>query len=164
MPTKPSGTFTFATEDEFSTGPASGEDTKVEQPLGSTQGFIPGLEASAQGVNYAFNIIGAWTGWLEGGSDTGGANAHIVETNSDGRAIIDRVNVGGISHPSNVLQVINTSTSGGCAVMTRARSSVLPVIELTDDSSGTPQRGTMYMPALPDPVSAIGGDVWYSET
>lgn len=163
MPIKPSATFTFATDNTFSTGPATGQPTKLPQPLGTTQGFVPGNEAQSEGLNYALNITGAWTGWLEGGSDTGGADAHIVETDSTGRTIIDRVNVGGISHPSNVFQVINTSTSGGCAVMTRARSSVLPVIELTDDSSGTPVRGTMYMPALPNPTGSLGGDVWYSE-
>jgi hypothetical protein len=86
MATKPSESFTFSTDANFSSGPASGNPTKVN-PAGypsNLQGFIPGLEYAAELRNKLFNIIGQWTGWLFAGSSAGAANAHIVETDTSG--------------------------------------------------------------------------------
>lgn len=86
MATKPTVPFTWSTDANFSSGAASGNPTKVD-PAGwptNLQGFVPGVAIVAEFVNKLFNNLGLWTGWLNSGSSTGAADAHIVETNGAG--------------------------------------------------------------------------------
>lgn len=92
MATKPSDAFTFSTDANFGSGPASGNPTKVNPPgwPSNLQGFIPGLKYIAEYRNKLFNVLGQWTGWLLAGSSAGAADAHIVETDaSGGTAVVD---------------------------------------------------------------------------
>lgn len=98
MATKPaSHTFTFSTDGNFSSGPASGNPTKVA-PAGwpsNLQGFVPGLEYAAEYRNYLWNKMGDWTGWLNAGSSAGGADAHIVEVDASGNTALREIDLVG---------------------------------------------------------------------
>lgn len=88
MATKPSGdvTFTWATDVNFSSGPAAGNPTKVN-PAGWTvvaQGAIPGNGIVAEFTNKVRNVLGQWTGWLDAGSSTDAGDAHILEVDAAG--------------------------------------------------------------------------------
>lgn len=88
MATKPSGdvTFTWATDVNFSSGPAAGNPTKVN-PAGWTvvaQGAIPGNGIVAEFTNKVRNVLGQWTGWLDAGSGVGDNAAHILEVDAEG--------------------------------------------------------------------------------
>lgn len=88
MATKPAGdvTFTWATDANFSSGPAAGNPTKVN-PAGWTvvaQGAIPGNGIVAEFTNKVRNVLGQWTGWLDAGSNIGDNAAHILEVDGNG--------------------------------------------------------------------------------
>lgn len=85
MAVKPGVSFSFATDANFGSGPASGNPTKIS-PASLPQGFIPGIGVNAEGVNFLENINGLWTVWVLAGSTAAGLDAHIVETNGAGQA------------------------------------------------------------------------------
>lgn len=88
MATKPTQTFTFATDANFTSGPATGNPTKVTPPA-PAQGFVPGDAIAAEYVNFHTNIMGQWIDqWLIAGSSTAGLDAHLVETNANGNTAI----------------------------------------------------------------------------
>lgn len=87
MAVKPTQDFTFSSDLNFSSGPASGNPTKVN-PAGwpaVVQGFVPGAGIAAEHQNTVNNNLGLWTGWLLAGSNLAGLDAHIVETNGVGQ-------------------------------------------------------------------------------
>jgi len=95
MATKPATIFTFATDANFGSGPASGFPTKII-PGSLTQGFIPGSGINAEWVNYLFNVCGQWlTDWLDLGSPVATLDAHIVETDANGKTNVGALEVGG---------------------------------------------------------------------
>lgn len=95
MAAKPIQIYTFATDLNFGTGPATGSPTKIV-PASPLQGFIPGTGIAAEHVNYLFNITGQWiTDWLDLGSSLPGLDAHLVETDSLGVAELAGLEVGG---------------------------------------------------------------------
>jgi hypothetical protein len=128
MATKPTGaTFTFSTDANFSSGPASGHPTKV-QPAGwptNLQGFVPGLAYMAEFRNFLFNRLGQWTQWLEAGSSQADADAHIVETDATGKMAVANADVDGIL------------AAGELDVITEARISGSLKIESSLTISGT---------------------------
>jgi len=97
MATKPSTSdvFSWSTDTNFTSGPASGNPTKVDPTGWPTvlQGFIPATGIAAEYVNRALNALGTWTSWLNSGSSAGAADAHIVETDSAGDAGVQNLNV-----------------------------------------------------------------------
>lgn len=112
MATKPSGdvTFTWATDVNFSSGPAVGNPTKVD-PAGWTvvaQGAVPGNGIVAEFTNKVRNVLGQWTGWLDSGSFAGGVDAHLVETDVDGRAELEHAIVAESLLPLTALNFIET--------------------------------------------------------
>jgi len=87
MATKPTDTFTWATDTNYTTAPDTGTATKVN-PTGwpaVAEGFIPGTGAIAVMMNKVLNVLGQWTGWLNSGSSAGVADAHIIESDSVGK-------------------------------------------------------------------------------
>ena len=86
MAVKPTVSFTWSTDANFSSGPASGNPTKVNPPGFPTnlQGMVPGDAVDAEHVNTLYNNLGLWTGWLDAGANDGGADAHIVESDASG--------------------------------------------------------------------------------
>lgn len=61
---KPSSTFTWATDANFSTGPRSGQPTTVTPLAGElAQGFIPGSAFPSEWANYILKIAGEWVVW-----------------------------------------------------------------------------------------------------
>ena len=88
MPTKPTSTYTHATDATFGAGPAAGNQTKAAL-VDPAQGFVPGSAVAAETVNELFNISGQWiTDWVSQGSTTADLDAHIVETDANGLASI----------------------------------------------------------------------------
>jgi hypothetical protein len=96
MATKPTDVFTWATDANFASGPASGNPTKVNPTGWPTvlKGFIPGVAIVAEFMNKALNVCGQWTQWGNAGSSTGAADAHVVETDAGGNSAVQgfRVN------------------------------------------------------------------------
>lgn len=100
MPTKPGTSLTFATDAAFSSGPASGLDTK-EAPTSLAQGFTPGDGIGAEEVNYLFNLVGVWIdSWLRLGSSAADGDAHIVETDSSGFTNVRQLGLSNIGTPA----------------------------------------------------------------
>ncbi len=83
---KPGTAFTWATDADFGSGPATGNPTKVNPPgwPNVTQGNVPDLTVVAEFQNTALNHIGLWVGWANEGSAAGAADAHLVETDASG--------------------------------------------------------------------------------
>lgn len=95
MATKPTESFTWATDASYGSGPDSGNPTKVNPPgyPAVVQGSVPGLGIIASFTNKIRNVLGDWTVWLLAGSSAGAQDAHLVETGSDGETSIRRVAV-----------------------------------------------------------------------
>lgn len=94
---KPANAFTWATAANYSSGVASGNPTKVA-PLGwpnVTEGFFPDTDIAAEVVQYVFNHVGLWCTWVFDGSPGGAADAHIVETDSNGDTRVQALALGG---------------------------------------------------------------------
>ncbi len=130
MATKPSVTFTFATDLNFSSGVASGQPTKIAAPT-PAQGFVPDTGIIPEYVNNVFNILGDWTGWLDSGTSAAATEARIVETDANGEAFIAAVDLGGTAFANAALTVnentaqtitsiFNNSVSGGTAITVNA--------------------------------------------
>jgi len=88
MATKPTESFTYATDATFTSAPDTGNPTKVNPPGWPVvaQGEVPALGVVAAFTNKIRNVLGQWTGWLLAGSSAGAADAHIVETAASGAA------------------------------------------------------------------------------
>lgn len=115
MPTKPLSTFTFATDANFSSGPATGNPVKVT-PTGAAQGYVPGDGIESETVNYLFNICGQWvTDWLAQGSNAADQDAHLVETDANGRISTALLTVGG--HASLAPSCTMVAPAGGGNVL-----------------------------------------------
>lgn len=101
MATKPTATFEWATDANFSTGVASGNPTKVNPPGFPVvrEGLIPDAELIPEYLNKILNICGDWTtNWVDLGSSAGAADAHIVETDSNGDTAVQGITVGPNDH------------------------------------------------------------------
>jgi len=108
MATKPTTSFTFATDANFTSGPYAGSATK-QAPVG-TEGFIPEDVVPAEVLNYMHNASGEWSGWLSAGSSTAITEAALVERDADGNTTILGVRCGGDAAELHVpLQVDSNS-------------------------------------------------------
>lgn len=76
---KPTDVPEWATDDDFTTGPAPvvGTPTKVDPTTLKNQGFIPGTAAAAQIMNWLLNRGGSWFKWLDGLVDDDGTVAQV---------------------------------------------------------------------------------------
>lgn len=95
MATKPTEKFTWATDALIAAGAALGLPTKVN-PAGwpnVVQGLVPGVGAAVGALNKTFNVLGQWSGWLYDGSSAGAADAHLVETDANGLAVLSQCRV-----------------------------------------------------------------------
>lgn len=129
MATKPSSTpAIWASNALYTTGPFIGSSSKVvPAPAVAAEGHRPGaaFPTPAEYENSQQNLITTWIkNWLSLGSSAGAADAHVVETNSAGRATLhgltvnDLVNevaaaVTGVGVATPALLVTNISGGGG---------------------------------------------------
>jgi len=125
MPTKPSSTFVWAKNPNYTVGPFIGSSTKLTDPQGSTEGSVPGDTIIAEYINQNFNITGNWlTDWLNQGSASADLDSHIVETDTDGASALAVLALGGTTasdfplfiskntgDPSTCIQGINDAGS-----------------------------------------------------
>lgn len=95
MATKPSTTIEWAELALYTQGSGSGYPTKLVDPLGPTQGSIPGKGVVAQFYNFNMHLLGKWTEWLDHGTSDPDIDAHIIETNANGTSKIATLEVGG---------------------------------------------------------------------
>ncbi len=113
MATKPTATFTHATNLNYSLGPAVGFPTKLPVP-DIPNGFVPGTGVSAEQVNQLINITGQWiTDWLALGSAASGLDAHLVETNALGAINTAAATFGGTAAALTPLVVGENSGAPG---------------------------------------------------
>ena len=82
----------WATLANYDTGPFIGQPMKVDPGVGiAASGHRPGaaFPTPAEYENYQQNLVTAsWIPWVNAGSSTGAADAHIVEANSVGRSAL----------------------------------------------------------------------------
>lgn len=68
MATKPSAPASWATDTNYTGGAENGTLTKVEPTSGrKAEGWEPGQELPAQGLNWHKNLVGQWTEYLDDG-------------------------------------------------------------------------------------------------
>ena len=83
MPTKPTVTFTLATNANYASGPFIGSATKVAPP--TADGYVPGVIIDAEHHNFVGNAAGQWiTDWVFLGTSAADEDAHLMETDSSG--------------------------------------------------------------------------------
>lgn len=109
MATKPVVSFTFATNANYTSGPQTGNPTKVV-PGDLLNGMIPGLGIPAAWHNYIWNISGQWSVWLLAGSDAPDLDAHLVETDASGYGSLAQLTLGGT--PSALQSLVVTQNTG----------------------------------------------------
>lgn len=115
MATKPATTFTHATDANIASGPAISLPTKVVPPT-PAQGFVPGNGISARMINWLFNVLGQWVGWLNSGSSAAGEDAHLVETDSTGKASVAGLVAGGTAAAFRAISATANTGAGASTV------------------------------------------------
>lgn len=136
MPVKPATTYTFATDPNFSSGPASGFPTKIV-PGSLAQGFIPGNGINAEWVNYLFNLTGTWiTDWIALGSSSADLDAHVIETDVNGKASIAALALGGTASASLPLEVDSNAATNTAEVSHGGASGFAALISSGSTNAG----------------------------
>jgi len=102
----------WATDATFSSGPRAGDNTKAGMAAAAAQGFVPGDTAKSPTLNEVLNMITGWLDWLNDGSSAADADAHIVETDSSGKASLKQLDVDWDGSGFGV-EVTGTQTGGG---------------------------------------------------
>lgn len=90
MATKPSTSQDWATDTNYSSGPASGNPTKVVVPSVG-QALVPGDNLIPEYINHQLNHLMDWTDWLLDGSSAGAADAHVLETDANGDTNVQNI-------------------------------------------------------------------------
>lgn len=139
MATKPATTFTHATDANFTGGPAIGNPTKIIPPT-PAQGLVPGTGGASEFVNWLFNVIGQWLGWLNSGSSAAGEDAHIVETDSTGQTNVAGVVAGGTAAAYRPIVATENSGAAGATIDATNNSNGFAVLG-TVNGSGAAIRG-----------------------
>ena len=93
MAIKPTITWQLATNTNYDQGPANGFPTKLPYP-DTANGQIPGSGIPGECLNYYLGGAGEWSQWLDAGSALGANDAHLVETDQQGKAIISALQCG----------------------------------------------------------------------
>lgn len=138
MPTKPSTTFTFATNANYTVGPFIGSATKVI-PGDIPNGFVPATGVVAEHANYMHHWSGAWiTDWLDQGSSANDVDAHIVETNSQGRASVAAATIGNSVSPNIALTVWENSGAPSFTIYARNDSGNNGIYSYVNGGTGVP--------------------------
>jgi hypothetical protein len=115
MATKPSVSFTFASDANFSSGPASGFPAKIVSPA-PAQGHVAGAPIICEYVNYYTNILGGWTVWLLAGSEDPDLDAHLVETDADGYGSLAQLTLGGTAAALQALVVTQNTGAQSASI------------------------------------------------
>lgn len=122
MPTKPGTTLKgWATDANYSTGPKSGSPTKQTIPDGvAAEGHRPGKTAptAAEYWNWWLNVLWLWIDWLRQGSAVGAANAHLLETGTDGRFQVEGIDVVAANTAARALKVDGPPGAGNAVFAT----------------------------------------------
>jgi hypothetical protein len=183
MPTKPGSAFVHATDANFSSGPASGNPTKLPVP-DTGQGYIPDTGIAAEHVNSVLNLIGIWlTDWVDQGTFDADEDAHIVETDGAGKIFVIQCEIGDAAKDATVLLANNASagdtaicTNFGtgrafratasaanglteAAVFTGTRNAPAPIVSFFKLGAGGHQRGSIFMTPQDAPSTIVDGDV-----
>lgn len=122
MATRPgSSPAEFATNATYVGGPAIkvGDPVKVAPPTNFYEdGFKVSDPFTAQWANYLWNQWSEWVVWTSQGSNAGGADTHIVETDANGRTTLKGATLTGNGGASGALIVSTSAATKGIAVTT----------------------------------------------
>lgn len=118
MPTKPTTLDLFATQTNYTTGPAGliGTLTKIAPPGAEiTEGSKANQAAFAQWENYLKNQWTVWLDWVRLGVNTPDEDAHIIETDANGTATISGIAAGNRNTGTQNGILVHPNNSGGTA-------------------------------------------------
>lgn len=91
---KPSTLTLWATDTNYTTGPLSGQPTKLALVnVDPDEGWVPFETPGAQEFNFLWNEWTSWLDWARDGSSAGAADAHIVETDANGATTLRALTV-----------------------------------------------------------------------
>lgn len=104
MATKPVSTFSWATDATYSSGPATGQPTKVAIPdVG--QALVPGDDLIPEYINDALSDLSGWIDWVDGGGSTSATpDPRIVETDGFGETEIANIIINDQCRVENEIQ------------------------------------------------------------
>lgn len=128
MATKPSTALPpWATNVNYTIGPKTGQPTRGHVPGLMPNGMVPGKNypMGAEEVNYYLGLNSEWGAWLADGSSSGPSSAHIVETDSLGKTVLQALDIIG-STPVAGPALSVTQGSSGSPVAYFARNSSDP--------------------------------------
>jgi len=106
----------WASDTNFASGPASGSPTKDGLAGAAAQGVIAGLPFEAEPLNALLNETYQWVAWVNDGTAAADADAHIVETDSDGKVSVKKLEIDHSSATGFGLEVTGTATTGSTAL------------------------------------------------
>lgn len=178
MATKPTETFLCATDTLFSSGDASGEVTKINPPgfPDCAQGVnIPGDPYVPEYLHKLLHITGNWiTEWLDGGTSDPDADAHIVETDANGRisaalATVDtltvdtELDVDG-AEISGAVSVTGTATVAASATLASAATGTVslagPLVRSGDSARLNITGRVAVLTDASQDVAIVNEDIW----
>lgn len=107
----------WASDATFASGPEAGNNTKGGLSGVAAQGLIPGV-STVQGpqLNELWNMLCLWASWVNDGSAAADEDAHIVETDADGRASLWGLDIAHGTDSSFAIEVTGAATSGTALV------------------------------------------------
>ena len=164
---KPVTAFTWATDANFSSGPASGNATKINPPgwPNVVQGNVPDLTIVAEFQNTALNHIASWIDWVNDGSSAGAADAHIVETDSNGDTAVQDLSAVDIqNNTQTVADVLRVENEIQADFLLQFGVPATPVTEaeitqVADTSQGADSRSGIYITARDGRDQAVAAGI-----
>lgn len=116
---KPTNNVAEWAEDKlYTNGPYAGFDTKLAIPAGiAAEGFIPGAAdpSAAEHVNDYWNKGSLILRWVFAGTSDADANAHIVETDDDGKTNLQALRLVPTVPTTRALEVYSEAADGAVA-------------------------------------------------
>ena len=145
MATKPTTVISWAKNVNYTVGPFAGSATKLTDPVGDTEGSVPGDGIVAEFYNQNINVFGQWSVWQEAGSATAKLEAYPIEADANGTVGIAAMFIGGTASgdiactitensgaSSSALNVTNTGTGFGITSTASGNSAAIRGLSNTD--------------------------------
>ena len=133
MATKPTVSFSIATNELYAAGPFIGSLTKNVPPV--ADGYVPGVEVDASHHNYTGNIAGLWSAWNLAGSYSADLDAHPMETDGTGITAVGGIVLGGTAAAYGPLTITANSGYATAAATITQLGGGSAVIGLSDDAA-----------------------------
>jgi len=117
MATKPTGADTvpdWPSLANFTVGPSTGQPTFIDPTPFAANGHIEGVSSptDCRVQNGWQKRVGKWARWVESGSSTGAADAHVVETDADGKTRLQALDIDGTTPVAGPALSVTGGSSG----------------------------------------------------